>query len=182
VQTGDAPYRLIGLFKRAAASDLAPFACPGGHRLIEPPFAKNNAIAWSIAFLVCASVERNFRLSRHATVDPSQERIIGGDRLACHARSHCLSGLPPCGRDQRDVAAVLTCSQCGHGAFIKDGKPSRSPTIAREEQAAERAAFERHASPPEASAGERDIANGQKWPPAKTHQRPPRSVLRVSLF
>ena len=39
---------------------------------------------------------------------------------------------------------VLICSQCGHGAFIKSGKPARSPSVARDEQAALRAAWERY--------------------------------------
>ena len=42
---------------------------------------------------------------------------------------------------------VLVCSQCEHGALIKTGSLARSPIITREEQAAERAAFLRHAPP-----------------------------------
>jgi hypothetical protein len=63
---------------------------------------------------------------------------------------------PNCGHigaTSASLPRVLICSQCGHGAFIKSGKATRSPTLAREEQAAERAAFERRASPPEVSTG-----------------------------
>ena len=35
---------------------------------------------------------------------------------------------------------VLICSQCGHGAFIKSGRPARSPSVTRDEEAALRAA------------------------------------------
>jgi hypothetical protein len=41
---------------------------------------------------------------------------------------------------------VLICSQCGHGAFIKSGRPATSPSVARDEQAALRAAWERYES------------------------------------
>jgi DNA-directed RNA polymerase subunit RPC12/RpoP len=46
---------------------------------------------------------------------------------------------------------VLICSQCEHGALIKSGTPARSPSVMRDERAAERAAWERYAPP--ASAG-----------------------------
>jgi hypothetical protein len=53
---------------------------------------------------------------------------------------------PNCGHIGAATAAslprVLICSQCGHGAFIKSGKPARSPSVARDEQAALRAAWE----------------------------------------
>jgi hypothetical protein len=39
---------------------------------------------------------------------------------------------------------ALLGSQCGHGAFIKGGRPARSPSITRDEQAAQRAAWERY--------------------------------------
>ena len=40
---------------------------------------------------------------------------------------------------------VLVCSKCEHGALIKSGSPARSPIITQEEEAAKRAAWERHA-------------------------------------
>jgi hypothetical protein len=48
---------------------------------------------------------------------------------------------------------VLICSQCGHGAFIKGGRPARSPSIARDEQAAQRAAWERYETAGDPGAG-----------------------------
>ncbi len=38
----------------------------------------------------------------------------------------------------------MTCSQCGHCALIKTGERTRSPTVIREELAAEHAALERY--------------------------------------
>jgi len=35
---------------------------------------------------------------------------------------------------------ALVCSACGHRAVVRAGTPARSPTVARDEQAAERAA------------------------------------------
>jgi hypothetical protein len=55
---------------------------------------------------------------------------------------------PNCGHIGATVASlprVLICSECGHSAFIKSGKPARSPSITRDEQAALRAAWERYA-------------------------------------
>jgi hypothetical protein len=52
---------------------------------------------------------------------------------------------PNCGHIGATAASlprVLICSQCEHGAFIKSGRPARSPSIARDEQAALRAAWE----------------------------------------
>ena len=55
---------------------------------------------------------------------------------------------PNCGHIGAATAAslprVLICSRCGHGAFIKSGRPARSPSVARDEQAALRAAWERY--------------------------------------
>jgi hypothetical protein len=55
---------------------------------------------------------------------------------------------PNCGHIGAATAAslprVLICSQCGRGAFIKSGRPARSPSITRDEQAALRAAWERY--------------------------------------
>jgi hypothetical protein len=39
---------------------------------------------------------------------------------------------------------ILVCSRCGHRALIKAGKRTRSPTVIREELAAEQAALERY--------------------------------------
>ena len=39
---------------------------------------------------------------------------------------------------------ILTCSQCGHSAFIKTGQRTRSPAVVREELAAEKAVLERY--------------------------------------
>jgi hypothetical protein len=54
---------------------------------------------------------------------------------------------PNCGHIGAASAAslprVLICSQCGHGAFIKSG-PAKSPSVARDERAALRAAWERY--------------------------------------
>ena len=64
---------------------------------------------------------------------------------------------PHCGQVGATAASlprVLICSQCEHGAFIKSGTPARSPTVGREERAAERAAWERLAPPATASEGE----------------------------
>jgi hypothetical protein len=55
---------------------------------------------------------------------------------------------PNCGHigaaNAASLPRVLICSQCGHGAFIKSGRPARSPSVARDEQAALRAAWERY--------------------------------------
>jgi hypothetical protein len=55
---------------------------------------------------------------------------------------------PNCGHIGATNAAslprVLVCSQCEHGALFKSGRPARSPSIARDEQAAVRAAWERY--------------------------------------
>jgi hypothetical protein len=39
---------------------------------------------------------------------------------------------------------ILVCSRCGHSALIRTGKRMRSPTVVREELAAEQAALERY--------------------------------------
>jgi hypothetical protein len=66
---------------------------------------------------------------------------------------------PNCGHVGATTASlprVLICSQCGHGAFIKSGKPARSQIVMREERMAEQAAWERYealgAAPSKASA------------------------------
>ena len=45
---------------------------------------------------------------------------------------------PNCGQSGAATAAslprVLICSQCGHGAFIKSGRPARSPSVTRDER------------------------------------------------
>jgi DNA-directed RNA polymerase subunit RPC12/RpoP len=54
---------------------------------------------------------------------------------------------PNCGHLGATAAArprILTCSQCGHSAFIKTGQRTRSPIVIREERAAEQAALERY--------------------------------------
>ena len=54
---------------------------------------------------------------------------------------------PYCGHVGPTAASlprVLICSQCGHGAFIKSGRPASSPSVARDERAALRAAWERY--------------------------------------
>ena len=64
---------------------------------------------------------------------------------------------PHCGHVGATAASlprVLICSQCEHGALIRSGTPARSPTVEREERAAERAAWERLAPPATASEGE----------------------------
>jgi hypothetical protein len=55
---------------------------------------------------------------------------------------------PHCGHIGAVKAAslprVLICSRCEHGAFIKSGRPARSPSVARDEKAALRATWERY--------------------------------------
>ena len=54
---------------------------------------------------------------------------------------------PNCGHAGATAASlphILTCSQCGHSALIKTGQRTRSPTVIREELAAEQAALERY--------------------------------------
>jgi hypothetical protein len=55
---------------------------------------------------------------------------------------------PHCGHigaaNAASLPRVLICSQCEHGALFKSGRPARSPSIARDEQAAIRAAWERY--------------------------------------
>ena len=55
---------------------------------------------------------------------------------------------PNCGHigaaNAASLPRVLICSQCSHGAFIKSGRPAASPSVARDEQAALRAAWERY--------------------------------------
>jgi hypothetical protein len=54
---------------------------------------------------------------------------------------------PNCGHVGATSASlphILVCSQCGHGALIKQGRPARSPILTREERAAERATWERY--------------------------------------
>jgi hypothetical protein len=61
---------------------------------------------------------------------------------------------PNCGHAGITAASlprVLVCSACEHGALIRSGRPARSPTVTREEQAAERAAWQHHAPPREAT-------------------------------
>ena len=58
---------------------------------------------------------------------------------------------PNCGHVGATTAQlprVLVCSKCEHGALIRSGTPARSPIVTQEEQAAERAAWERHAPIP----------------------------------
>ena len=60
-----------------------------------------------------------------------------------------LTGItcPNCGHAGATAASlphILTCSQCGHSALIKTGQRTRSPTVIREELAAEQAALERY--------------------------------------
>jgi hypothetical protein len=81
----------------------------------------------------------------------------GGVSDACTAPSAAVATLmltritcPHCGHVGATAASlprVLICSQCEHGALIRSGTPARSPTVEREERAAERAAWERHAPP-----------------------------------
>ena len=61
-------------------------------------------------------------------------------RIACPHCGHV-------GVTAGSLPRVLVCSKCGDGALIRSGTPARSPIIEREEHAAERAAFLRHASP-----------------------------------
>jgi len=63
---------------------------------------------------------------------------------------------PNCGHigaaNAASLPRVLICSQCGHGAFIKSGRPPRSPSAAHDhERAALRAAWERYEATGEAT-------------------------------
>jgi hypothetical protein len=55
---------------------------------------------------------------------------------------------PNCGHigaaNAASLPRVLICSQCSHGTFIKSGRPAASPSVARDERAALRAAWERY--------------------------------------
>ncbi len=54
---------------------------------------------------------------------------------------------PNCGHVGATAASlphILTCTQCGHSTLIKTGQRTRSPTVIREELAAEQAALERY--------------------------------------
>jgi len=55
---------------------------------------------------------------------------------------------PNCGHigaaNAASLPRVLICSQCSHTAFIKSGRPAASPSVARDERAALRAAWERY--------------------------------------
>jgi hypothetical protein len=48
------------------------------------------------------------------------------------------------GATAAQLPRILTCSQCGRAALIKQGRPTRSPSLTREEQAAERAVWARY--------------------------------------
>jgi hypothetical protein len=58
-------------------------------------------------------------------------------RIVCPACGHI-------GATAASLPRVLICFQCGHGALIKGGRPARSPSMTRDEQAAQRAAWERY--------------------------------------
>ena len=47
-------------------------------------------------------------------------------------------------RIKAPVPRILRCSRCGHSALINTGQRTRSPTVVREELAAEQAALERY--------------------------------------
>ena len=59
-------------------------------------------------------------------------------RIACPICGHV-------GVTAASLPRVLVCSKCEHGTVIKSGTPARSPIITQEEEAAKRAAWERHA-------------------------------------
>jgi hypothetical protein len=59
-------------------------------------------------------------------------------RIACPTCGHV-------GVTAASLPRVLVCSKCEHGAVIKSGMLARSPIITQEEEAAKRAACERHA-------------------------------------
>ena len=67
-------------------------------------------------------------------------------RIACPNCEHIGAA------NAASLPRVLICSQCGHGAFIKSGRPARSPSVERDEQAALRAAWERYEATGEPSA------------------------------
>jgi hypothetical protein len=54
---------------------------------------------------------------------------------------------PNCGHVGATAAQlprVLICSKCRHGTLIRSGRPAMSPSVAREEQAAAHASWERY--------------------------------------
>ena len=73
---------------------------------------------------------------------------------SCRAPAPALATLmlariicPNCGHigaTSATLPRILVCSQCGHGAFIKRGSPTRSPTVMHKERAAEQAAWDRY--------------------------------------
>ena len=58
-------------------------------------------------------------------------------RITCPYCSHVAATAA-------SLPRVLICSQHGHGPFIKSGRPARSPSVTRDERAAQRAAWERY--------------------------------------
>ncbi len=58
-------------------------------------------------------------------------------QITCPNCTHVGSTAAPLPR-------ILVCSRCGHSALIKTGRRTRSPTVIREELAAEQAALERY--------------------------------------
>jgi ribosomal protein L37AE/L43A len=58
-------------------------------------------------------------------------------RIVCPSCGHV-------GATAMSLPRLLICSQCGHGAVIKSGTPTRSPILTREGRAAGRAAWERY--------------------------------------
>jgi hypothetical protein len=73
---------------------------------------------------------------------------------SCRAPAPALATLtltriicPNCGHigaTSATLPRILVCSQCEHGAFIKQGSRARSLTVMREEKAAEQAAWDRY--------------------------------------
>ncbi len=61
-----------------------------------------------------------------------------------HAHPDHLPELQPRRTTAASLPHILTCSQCGHSTLIKTGQRTRSPTVIREELAAEQAALERY--------------------------------------
>jgi hypothetical protein len=61
-----------------------------------------------------------------------------------HAHPSRLPELRAYRRYRRLASARADLLQCGHGAFIKSGRPARSPSIIRDEQMALDAVRERY--------------------------------------
>ena len=83
-------------------------------------------------------------ISRSSRVNRAADRAklpLMFTRIVCPICGHV-------GVTAASLPRVLVCSKCEHGALIRSGTLARSPIITQEEEAAKRAAWERHAPAP----------------------------------